>query len=74
MTPRITFWRNVCGCTLGGWSAMVAIIYCIAAPPSLGAALWTRVAASIGIVLCAAIAGKLLALATARAFLLALER
>lgn len=70
----ITFWRSVCGCTAGAWSALLAIGYCIIAPPLAGAPLWARMAAGAGIVIAAALAGKLLALATARAFILALER
>jgi hypothetical protein len=66
---RIGFWRSVCGCTVGSWSAVAAIVYCIIAPPLPASALWSRLAASVGIVLAAAIAGKLLALATARAVL-----
>jgi hypothetical protein len=71
---RITFWRNVCGCTLGGWSAIVAIACCIIAAPLPGAALWARVAASVGIVLAAALTGKFVALVVARAVLATLTR
>jgi len=66
---RIDFWRGVCGCTSGSWSAIAAIGYCAIAPPLPASALWTRLAASVGIVLAAAIAGKLLALGSARAVL-----
>ena len=70
----ITFWRSVCGCAVGAWSALLTIGYCIMAPPLASAPLWARVTAGAGIVLAAALAGKLLALATARAFIFALER
>ncbi len=70
----VRFWRDVCGCTVGSWSAVGAIAYCLIATPLPGAALWIRVAASAGIILGAAITGKILALTTARAMLLALER
>jgi hypothetical protein len=65
----LSFWQNVCGCQAGAICALAAIAYCLAAPPVASAALWTRVAASVGIVLGSAIAGKLLALAVARAML-----
>lgn len=63
---RLTFWHNICGCQLGAVSALAAIVYCVAARPLPSTALWTRVVASVGIVLVSAIAGKLLALAVAR--------
>lgn len=65
----LSFWQNVCGCHAGAICALAAIAYCVAAPPVPSAALWTRVAASVGIVLAGAIGGKLLALAVARVML-----
>ena len=65
----LSFWQNVCGCQAGAVCALTAIAYCLAAPPVPSAALWTRIAASVGIVLASAIAGKLLALAVARVML-----
>ena len=67
-TP-IDFWRGVCGCTVGSWGAVAAMVYCLIAPPLPASAPWARVAASVGIVLATAIAGKLFALATARVVL-----
>jgi hypothetical protein len=70
---NLTFWRGVCGCTVGSWSAVIAILYCIVAPPLSGAPVVARVAASVSIVLAAALTAKVIALLTARVFILALE-
>lgn len=77
LTPRdrarwnsqLTFWRNVCGCQPGAVGALASLAYCIREPPLPSSALWMRVAASVGMVLASAVAGKLLALAAARVVL-----
>jgi hypothetical protein len=70
----IPFWQGVCGCTVGAWSAVAALAWCIISAPLPGASLPVRVAASAAVVLGAALTGKLLALGTARVILRALER
>lgn len=65
-SSQLQFWRNVCGCTVGSWTALLAIGWCIATPPLPAAVLWLRIAASGGIVVLAALVAKLLALAVAR--------
>lgn len=66
---RLGYWANACGCHTGAFFTLAAIVACVVSPPGDFGTLPTRVLASTGVVLAAAITGKVVGLLVARVML-----
>jgi hypothetical protein len=68
-SSRLSFWLNACGCSTGAVFTLAAITWCVMVPLAERDALPTRIVASVGFVLGAALLGKIVGLLGARVML-----
>jgi hypothetical protein len=66
---RLNFWVRACGCHTGALFALVAVVVCIVTLRGATERVWSTLVLDFGLVVAAALAGKVVGIVTARLLL-----